>query len=62
MFCDIDKALLAAVVAIGAFTLCFLAHSAMLHGSLSARRQTAFADAWCMSIAQTELDLCAITI
>jgi hypothetical protein len=58
MFCHVDKeALSAAVVAVGALALCFLAHTAMLHGSLSARRQTALTDAWCMSVALAEVDM-----
>ena len=58
MFCNINEALLAAVIAgCRGLTVCFLAHSAMLHGSLSAQRQTAFANAWCMSIALTESDM-----
>ena len=60
MFYNIDEARLAVVgvvAIINDHALCFLAQSAMLHGSLSARRQTAFVHTWCMSTALTETDM-----
>ena len=63
MFCKIDEALLAAIVAVGALTLktlnsfvlpCTQRNATQLD---SVRRQTAYADAWPMSIALTEIDV-----
>ena len=60
MFCNIDEALLTAIVAVGVFkfTLCFLAHSTMLpvYFQLGVK---AFVDAGCMSIAPARRDVCA---
>ena len=53
MFCNINEASLAAVITIADCVLPCTQRNA----SLSAQRQTAFANAWCMSIALPEVDM-----